>query len=775
MNQDLNISLEQKIALCSGADAWHTKAMPEAGIPALCMSDGPHGLRKVGKEATMENINKSLPATCFPTAVLSACSWDPELLEEIGRAIGEEAAAEGVGLLLGPGANIKRSPLCGRNFEYFSEDPYLSGKLAAAFIRGVQSTGVGACLKHFACNSQEYKRFNSDSVLDERTLREIYLSAFETAVKEGKPAAVMCAYNKINGLHCSDHRELLTDILRHDWGFDGMVVTDWGAMNDRVLAFEAGCDLNMPGGSGYQEREALQAVREGRLDPAAVSRSASRVAALAKRAQDVQEKRPSCDMAAHHALARRAACEAAVLLKNRNSILPLQEKYDLLFIGPMVRDLRIQGAGSSHIRPQTQTQICDLRPDIPWVQGCRPDGTRDGKLLIQAEKAAKNAGIPVIFAGLPDNCESEGFDRTSMAMPEGYNELIETVAAVNPHTVVVLISGSPVELPWLDKVKALLYMGLPGEAGAEAIVDLLFGAACPGGKLAETWPKRLEDVVCAPYYGGDRKDAHYREGIYCGYRYYLKAGVEPQFPFGFGLSYSVFSYSGLKISGDTVSVRVKNTGKREASETVQLYVTPPPGDAYRAPMELKAFQKVRLARGESRELRFTLDGRSFAVWQSGWILPSGDYGVHIGGSIDDLPLSATVRREGAEWKGTDCPAWYLHPVGTPSHIDFERLVGHPVTELPLKKGAFSMDNTVEEMRGQSLLAGLVYRVMEQRAANAGGGRKTPEYRMALSSMADAPLRSLKIFRSKPSVLTEFLLDLSNGRLGKAVSGLIKKR
>lgn len=763
------LSLEDKIALCSGANAWQTKAMPDAEIPILQMNDGPHGLRKPRDGVGIDEVNNSYPATCFPTAVLSACGWDESLMEQLGRAIGEEAASMGVGLLLGPGANIKRNPLCGRNFEYFSEDPYLSGKLAAAFIRGVESSGVSACLKHFACNSQEYKRFNSDSVLDERTLREIYLSAFETAVKEGRPSALMCAYNKVNGEHCSDSKVLMTDILRDEWGFDGMVVTDWGALNDRVCAFEAGCDLNMPGGSAYQEKEALEAVRTGRLDESCVDRSAARVAKLAFRAQKVQKERRPFDAAAHHALAKRIAAESAVLLKNNNHILPIGRDTDVLFIGPMADQLRYQGGGSSHINPLSLRQITELCPDVPWVPGCPMDGSRDPKLLQEAVKAAKKAGVAVLFLGLPDRYESEGFDRESMAMPEGYKELIEKVAAVNPHTVVVLCCGSPVELPWEDKVRGVLFAGLSGEAGAEAIVDLLFGDVCPCGKLAESWPFRLGDCVSSGFYSFGHKDAHYREGIYVGYRYYQKAGVPVRYPFGHGLSYTSFQYSDLKIEGDTVSCRVKNTGRCDGAETVQMYISPPENSAYRAPLELKAFQKVHLKRGGSQTVCFTLNDRSFSVWDDGWIVPAGEYGVHIGASAEDLRLHGTVVKDGAAWNGSACPDWYLRPSGAPSQADFERLLGRPAPEYRAEKGSYTMDSTLAEMREDSLIAKLVADLVGKQAIKRNHcDPDSPEGQMALSSSLDAPVRSMKIFLGKESVVPDVILALINGRLSEAL-------
>lgn len=695
MNNEL--TLEQKIALCSGEDFWHTKEMP--GVPQIMMADGPHGLRKQEADADMLGINKSVPATCFPTAVSTACSWDEELLAKIGQAIASEAAANGVGLLLSPGANIKRNPLCGRNFEYFSEDPYLTGKLAAGYIRGAESTGVSTSLKHFALNNQEYKRFSSDSTVDERTMRELYLAGFEAAVKEGSPSTVMCSYNKINGVHSSDNKWLLTDVLRDEWGFDGTVVTDWGAMSDRIAGFRAGCDLNMPGGSAYMEKEVLQAVKSGELDEACIDRSAARVRKLALRGKAAVENAGSVDMQAHYLLAKQAAEESAVLLKNEG-ILPLANPDDVVFIGHMAKKLRYQGAGSSHINPWKLTNILDACPGIAFAEGCTENGDTDDALLAEAAEAAKQAKVAVVFAGLTDSYESEGFDRKNMAMPEGHNRMIEAVSAVNPNTVVVLLCGSAVELPWEDKVKALLYMGLPGEAGGEAIRDLLFGKANPCGKLAETWPVSYDDCVSSTYYG--KKDAHYREGLYVGYRYYSSAGVPVRYPFGFGLSYTEFAYSDLKTDGNTVTCKVKNIGSVSGKEIVQLYVAPPAGEFYRPVRELKGFAKVALAPGESKEVTFTLHDRSFALWNGEWVIPGGVYTVMVGSSGESLPLTARVEKEAVSLSAPEVPVWYFAPKGKPSHADFEALVGHSVTEKPLKKGEFTMENSVMEMKDHSL-------------------------------------------------------------------------
>lgn len=495
------MTLEEKVALCSGADFWHTKAMERHGIPSFFLCDGPHGLRKQEQTGDMLGIHASRQATCFPAEVTTAASWNPELLEAIGAAIGEEARDQGVGLVLGPGVNLKRNPLCGRNFEYFSEDPYLAGKLAAAFVRGVQSQGVGTSLKHFAANSQEYRRFTSDGVLDERTLRELYLTAFEIAVKEGRPSTLMCAYPELNGVHCSDNRWLLTEVLRDQWGFDGAVVTDWGAMNDRIAAFQAGCDLNMPGGSDYMEKAAVQAVREGTLPESAVNASARRILKLAFQLAAVAAAPAPCSYGEHHDLAHRAAAEGAVLLKNEGGLLPLAGGSKVAILGAMAKDMRCQGSGSSHIQPTRLSQPLDFLPDGEYAPGYDERGNTTEELLAQAVALARNAQVAVVFIGLSSREESEGFDRRDMKMAEGQLRLVKAVAHANPNTAVVLFSGSAVECPWADDVKAIVYMGLPGQAGGQAVADLLYGKVNPSGKLTESWPFRYEDVPSAHIHG----------------------------------------------------------------------------------------------------------------------------------------------------------------------------------------------------------------------------------------------------------------------------------
>lgn len=765
------MTLENKIALCSGANFWETKKFEKYGIPSLFMCDGPHGLRKQEDVADMLGVNESREATCFPAEVTTAGSWNPKLLEEIGAAIGEEAKEQGIALVLGPGANLKRNPLCGRNFEYFSEDPYLTGRLAAGFIRGSESTGVGTSLKHFAVNSQELSRFNSNSVLDERTLRELYLSAFEAAVKEGKPRTVMCSYPKLNDIHCSDNKELLADILRDEWGFDGMVVTDWGAMNDRIEGFRAGCDLNMPGGSEYMEKEALQAVKNGTLSEDCVNKAARRVLKLVFRASETLKGENSCDYESHHALAKRAATEGAVLLKNEGSILPLKQNKKIAVIGAMAKNLRYQGAGSSHINPTKLAQPLDFLSEAAYALGCDDQGNTTDALLTEARSLAEEAEIAVVFAGLPDYYESEGFDRENMKMPEGHLRMIDTVANANPNTVVVLLCGSAVECPWANKVRAILYMGLPGQAGGEAIADLLYGHANPCGKLAESWPYTYEDVPSSEIYG-KTTDALYQEGIYVGYRYYDKAGIAVRWPFGYGLSYTEFAYSDLVADGDTVTVTVKNIGKRSGAEVVQLYVAAPQDGLHRPVRELKGFRKIFLQPGESQAVTFRLTDHSFAVWQSGWKVPAGQYIVCIG------ELTAEIKKSG---ETISVPAWqvgswYECCIGKPNQKDWELMLGRKYTPPILKKGFFTMDNTVMEMKDYSLLMKIMFKAVETTIAKGYGGKKdykNPNFRMQLASSAGAPLRSMQISGGMRGGMLPGMLKIANGHFIQGIWKMIR--
>lgn len=765
------MTLEDKIALCSGANFWETKKYEKYGIPSLFMCDGPHGLRKQEDAADMLGLNNSRPATCFPAEVTTAGSWNPELLEQIGAAVGEEAKEQGVGLVLGPGANLKRNPLCGRNFEYFSEDPYLAGKLAAGFIRGTEAQGVGTSLKHFAANSQEHRRFTSNSVLDDRTLRELYLTAFEIAVKEGKPSTVMCAYPKLNGVHCSDNKSLLTDILRTEWGFDGMVVTDWGAMNDRIEGFRAGCDLNMPGGSDYMEKEVLAAVKAGTLPESCVEDSARRVLKLVLRAAETLKEKADCSYEAHHALAKRAAAEGTVLLKNEGGILPLKTDTKIAVIGIMAKSIRYQGAGSSHINPTKLTQPLDYLPDAVYAPGCDERGDTTDTMLEEARKAAQQAEIAVVFAGLPDRCESEGFDRDNMKMPTGYLRMIEAVASANSNTIVVLLCGSVVECPWADRVKAVLYMGLPGQAGGEVIADLLYGRVNPSGKLAESWPLTYGDVPSSEIYG-KTTDALYQEGVYVGYRYYDKSGMAVRWPFGYGLSYTEFAYSNLAVDGDTVSVAIKNNGSFAGAEVVQLYMHAPQDGLHRPLRELKGFRKVFLQPGEAQTVTFILTDRSFAVWQDGWKVPSGTYTVCVGG------LTASIEKHGETlpipaWQGG---SWYERCTGKPNHTDWEVTLERKYTPPVLKKGSFTMENTVEEMKGYSFIMKIMYKATERVIAKGNGGKvdyENPNFRMQMASSAGGPLRSMMISGGIKGGVFPGMLEMANGHFFRGIWKMIK--
>ena len=771
------MTLEDKISLCTGGDFWHTKAMPQYGIPAIMMSDGPHGLRCQAAEADMIGINESLPATCFPTAVTAGATWNRKLYAAEGEAIGREGAAAGVSVVLGPGCNIKRNPLGGRNFEYISEDPYFAGKMAAAFIRGQQSAGVASSVKHFAVNSQEYKRQNGDSQLDERTFREIYLTPFEIAVKEGNPGTVMCSYNKINGIHASDSKALLTDILRNEWGFDGLVVTDWGALNDRIEGYKAGCDLNMPGGSKFMEKAALDAVHSGELDEAYIDATVERILRLVEKSQGIPA--PQIDWDTHHALALKVAEQGAVLLKNEDNILPLAES-DMALIGYMAANLRYQGSGSSHINPTKLINISDALPCVPCCACGDKLGNVTEQELRDAVEAAKKQKIAVVVVGLPDSYESEAFDRDHMRLPEGHNKLVEAVAKANPNTVVVLLGGSAMELPWADQVKAILYMGLPGQAGGEAAANLLTGKANPCGKLTETWPLFYEDVISKDTFG--KKNTEYREGIYVGYRYYDKAKKSVRYPFGHGLSYTTFAYSDLIVRDRKVSVQVKNTGAVSGAEVVQLYIAAPKGGFFRPVRELKGFERVELEPGESKTVEFTLDDRSFAIWSEGWKIPGGTYTVQIGASSRDIRLEQSVEIAGEEislpvWQAG---SWYDTMSGHPSREEWEKLMGHPVPVISEpKKGQFTMDSTCMEMKEHSFVMKIQYMVTENIIAKGFGGKKDmsdPSYKMMITCATDCPMRSVVISSGgmMNDSLAQGMLHMANGHYIKGLAAMLKK-
>ncbi|MCD6545285.1 MAG: glycoside hydrolase family 3 C-terminal domain-containing protein [Thermotogae bacterium] len=654
------MTLEEKASLCSGLDFWHTKSIERLGIPSIMMTDGPHGLRKVSEKGD------TVPATCFPTAVALASSWDEKLLEKVGEAIAKECLAEGVSILLGPGVNIKRSPLCGRNFEYYSEDPYLSSEMAASFIKGVQSKGVGASLKHFVANNQEHRRMSISAMIDERTLREIYLASFEGAIKKSRPWTVMAAYNRVNGKYCFKNEYLLTDILRNEWGFEGIVISDWGAVDtyERAEALKAGLDLEMPSSNGLGDKKIIEAVRNGKLSEEILDKTVERLLTIIFEAIDNKQENATYDRRKHHEFAKEVAKECIVLLKNENNILPLNSKSKVAVIGSFAKNVRYQGGGSSHVNP-TQLDIpyeeilklVDDPSNVLYADGydLESDEVKE-ELINEAKNIAQNSDVAVIFAGLPERYESEGYDRENLSLPKSHNKLIEEITKVQDNVVVVLFNGAPVEMPWINKVKGLFECYLGGQAVGGAIADLLFGKANPSGKLAETFPKKLAHNPSHPYFPGEDDMVEYREGIFIGYRYYDKKEIEPLFPFGFGLSYTKFEYSDLKIDKKqakdtdtiTVSVKVKNVGNMAGKEIVQLYVRDVESSVVRPEKELKGFKKVELNPGEEKTVTFVLDKRSFAYYSTDikdWYVESGDFEILIGKSSKEIVLKDTVNVE----------------------------------------------------------------------------------------------------------------------------------
>ncbi len=652
------MTLEEKAGLCSGLDFWHTKPVERLGVPSVMVSDGPHGLRKQDEKADHLGVNDSIKAVCMPAACATASSFDRDLMGRMGQAIGDSCQHEKLGVVLGPAVNIKRSPLCGRNFEYFSEDPYLAGEMSAAYINGVQSKNVGTSIKHFAANSQEHRRMSSSSNADERTLREIYFPAFEISVRKAQPWTVMCSYNRINGVYASENPWLLTDVLRGEWGFKGYVMSDWGAVSDRVAGVAAGLDLEMPSSGGINDRKIVAAVQSGELDEKIVDQACERILEINYRYLDNARPETPWDQEADHQLSARIAEECMVLLKN-DGILPLNKTDEVAFIGEFAAKPRFQGGGSSHINAFRTTSAVEAAQGLPvtYVQGY--SAARDmatDEMIAEAVQAAKAAKVAVVFAGLPDAYESEGYDRAHMAMPACQNRLIEAVAGANPNTVVVLHNGSPVEMPWLGKVKAVLEAYLGGQAVGIATVRLLYGDANPCGHLAETFPVKLSDNPSYLYYGGEGDEADYREGVFVGYRYYDKKEMPVLFPFGFGLSYTTFACSNLRLSGAkitdqetlTATVTVTNTGSRAGKTVVQLYVGDRESTVLRPIRELKGFEKVELQPGESRDVTFTLDKRAFAYWNAAihdWHVETGAFTIEVGQSSRDIEVSGEVTVE----------------------------------------------------------------------------------------------------------------------------------
>ena len=716
------LTLEEKCALLSGAETFKTRGMPEHGIPQIWLSDGPHGLRKQAGESDHLGLNPSVPATCFPTASAIANSWDAALGEKIGAALGEEAAAQEVSVVLGPGLNMKRNPLCGRSFEYFSEDPYLAGKLAAGYIRGIQSKGVAACPKHFAVNSQETRRMASDSIVDERTLREIYLTGFEIAVKEGHPRSIMSSYNLVNGTYANENKHLLMEILRGEWGFDGAVITDWGGSNDHALGVKNGSTLEMPAPGGDSVRELLAAVESGKISESDIDARLSELLPLVFDTKAALDAAPrEFDAAAHHALARRAAEESLVLLKNEGALLPLAAGTKVAVIGDFAKNPRYQGAGSSMVNSTQVDVLLDKLIDselnvIGYQQGFDRHGKPDAALQKSACELATQADTVILCMGLDEIAESEGLDRSNLRLAQNQVDLLQAVAAVNPKIAVVLYSGSVVETPWLDNCQALLYAALGGQAGAGAVADALTGKVNPCGKLAETWPLAYADIPSAADFATRRKTVEYREGLYIGYRYFTTAEKAVRFPFGYGMSYTTFAYSDMAADKQGVSLTVTNTGSVAGTEIVQLYVAKKNSELFRPVRELKGFARVTLAPGEKQRITIMLDDKAFRFWNvkaNRWEIEGGEYELLVGASVEDIRLCEKISVHGTAtvhpYEDVDLDCYYKGDVLSVSDADFEKLLGHPI---PNGKTKIDRNLTLGELNhARSPLGWLVWLVL----------------------------------------------------------------
>ncbi len=783
------LTLEEKAGLCSGKDYWLLKSVERFGIPNIMVADGPHGLRKQPDSAENVGVNVSKPSTCFPTACATASSWDRNLLHSIGQAIADECLKEKVSVILGPGANIKRSPLCGRNFEYFSEDPYLSGEISAAFIEGVQSKGVGTSLKHFAANNQEDYRMTINAVIDERALREIYLSGFETAVKKAKPWTIMCSYNKLNGALNSENKWLLTDVLRDEWGYEGLVMSDWGSVNERVEGVKAGLDLEMPGGVAHNDKKIVEAVKNGTLDMKDLDKAVLRVLELIKKASEKIKENYDFDIKKNHELARKAAAQSAVLLKNNDNLLPLNKSSKIAVIGEMAKRPRYQGSGSSLINPSKLDNAYDSMKaqgiEFQYAQGYSyMSDTTDEKLINEACDKAKDAEIVIVFAGLTPLYESEGYDREHARLPENQNVLIDRLLNVNPKLAVVLAGGSPVEMPWADRVSSILNMYLSGQAGGSAVVDLLFGDVNPSGKLAETYPVKYLDMASSKYFPEGPRTVEYRESIYVGYRYFDTAKKPVLFPFGHGLSYTAFEYSDLSVSSEnitdkdtlTVSFKVKNTGKTAGSEVTQLYVHDVQSTVFKAEKELKGFEKVFLQPGEEQKVELTLDKRSFAYYSvknKDWCVESGEYEILVGSSSRDIRLTKVIYIA-SDYKEINYPAdklkgYYIKDGQLDTSDEaFTALYG---SELPTKirpaKELYTWSSTINDMRG-TLIGKIIYKKgMEEMKRQVPGDDENAilAQNMNIRMLPQAPLRNIvsmngNIFSAE---MADALLLILNGK------------
>ena len=779
-----SLTLVEKAALLSGKNIWQTRALPRHGVPSLFMSDGPHGVRKQLGSGDHLGIAASEKATCFPTAATIANSWDPVLAEQIGEALGEEAASLEVDVLLGPGLNIKRSPLCGRNFEYFSEDPYLAGKLAAAYVRGIQSRGTAATPKHFAVNSQELRRMTTDSVVDERTLREIYLTAFEIVVRESEPRALMSSYNLVNGVYANEDPFLLTTVLREEWGFEGAVITDWGGGNDAVSGAAAGSAIEMPSPGLDSVRQIVAAVENGTLSEETLDARVTEVVELALAFRSPLDPVAPLDIQGHHELARRAAEQSVVLLKNDDSILPLAAGTRVALIGDFAETPRYQGAGSSLVNPTQLTTALEAIATtglelVEYAQGFERHGQPNQQLADAAALAASASDVVLLYLGLDEISESEGLDREHMRMAQNQLDLLARLRTVNPRIVVVLSAGSAVEVPWIDEAAAIVHGYLNGQAGAAAVLDVITGAVNPSGKLAETYPLRHEDTPAFSYFPGTERTAEYREGLYVGYRYYETAQVAVRFPFGFGLSYTTFDYSGLTVTPTEATFTITNTGGVDGAEIAQLYVTRQGAGVHRPAKELKGFAKVPLAAGESAVVSIPLDDKAFRhydVASGSWQVETGVYDLHVGASVADIRVSASLRVEGTVEPAAANPQLASYATASITAVpdeEFAALLGRAIPDSRWTPGPLGINDALAQMRvAKSPLARLAFSILD-RLKRKAEARHEPD--LNLLFLYNMPFRSIAKMTNGAvdMAMVEAIVMIVNGRFFRGVGALIR--
>ena len=786
-HQDIisQLTLEEKCYLLSGKDFWQTRSVKAKGVPNMTLSDGPHGIRKQEGAGDQLGLNGSLPATCFPTAATVANSWDPALGEEVGRYLGEEAASQDVCVLLGPGLNIKRSPLCGRNFEYFCEDPYLAGKMAAGYIRGIQANGVSACPKHFAANNTELRRQASDSVVDERTLREIYLTGFEIAVKEAAPKSIMSSYNMINGVYANENEHLLQEILRDQWGFDGFVVSDWGASNDHVLGVAAGSHLEMPSTGGDSDEELIQAVKGGKISEELVDRRVDElldVVLSTRKAVDPLKGKPF-DVDAHHAMAMKASEQSIVLLKNENNILPLKKGSKVAVIGEFAKVARYQGAGSSVVNCTKLDHAMDVIGNfdlnvVGFEAGYPRSGPGDAAMQAKAVELAKQSDYVLLYIGLDEISESEGLDRSHMKLPQSQVDLLTAVAEVNKNVIAVMSAGSSVEMAWLDKCQAMVHGYLCGQAGASAVLKVILGEVNPSGKLSETYPVKYEDTPSAPYFPAKQRTVEYREGLYVGYRYFETAKVPVLFPFGFGLSYTTFEYSDLTVSDTEVSFTLKNTGKVDGAEVAQLYVSAKNPSIYRPAKELKGFAKVFLKAGESKTVTIKLDDKAFRYFNvktDRFEIDGGDYEIMIGASVADIKLSGIVTVKGTNapvpYDMSKLPSYASGNIKAVSDTEFEALLGHAIPDGGWS-GTLQMNDAICQLYyAKSWPARQVYKIMTN-MLNKSMAKGKPDLNIIF--IYNMPFRAIgKMAGGAVSQkMCQDIVKIVNGHFFKGVGGVI---